>query len=338
MVAQTPKPEKLQQLEIAIAELDRQYGQGTVVRLGNDNVQKIPAIPTGALILDMAIGLGGLPQGRIVEIYGTESSGKTTIALSVVAQAQAMGKACVYVDAEQALDPLYARSLGVNMDDLYLCQPSYGEQAFDIVEKLVKTESVDVVVVDSVAALVPKAELEGDMESQQMGAQARMMGKGIRKINGYLTTNESKTLVIFINQLRQKIGVMFGNPETTPGGLALKYYSSVRIDLRKIEDIKDKNTGYVRGSKVRAKIIKNKVGPPLRVAEFDIEYGKGVNTVGCIFDLAIEKGIYFKKAGAWIKDEAGESYAQGRENAIEKLSQDPILIDKIKGIITDEGL
>lgn len=334
----TPSPTKIQRLEIAIAELDRHHGAGSVVRLGNDKIEKIPAISTGALTLDMAIGLGGLPEGRIAEIYGTEASGKTTLALSVVAQAQALGKTCVYVDAEQALDPLYARTLGLNMDDLYLASPDYGEQAFDIVEKVIKSGAVDVVIIDSVAALVPKAELEADMESMQMGAQARMMAKGLRKINGLLSSGESKTLVIFINQLRQKIGVMFGSLETTPGGLALKYYCSVRIDLRKIEDLKNKNTGYVEGSKIRAKIVKNKVGPPLRLAEFDIQYGKGIDTIGCVFDLAVDRGIYFKKSGTWFADGNGETYAQGREGCLIKLREDPELVKEIKELILNEGL
>jgi recombination protein RecA len=283
----------------------------------------------------MILGNGGLPLGRVVEIYGPESSGKSTISLSVVAQAQEMGLKCAYIDAEHALDPVYMQALGVNLDELLLAQPDYGEQALEIADKLIRTGEIGVVVIDSVAALVPKAELEGDMEANQMGLQARMMAKGLRKIVGL--ANEHKTLVIFINQIRMKIGIMFGNPETTPGGRALPYAASVRIDVRKKEDLKDK-AGESIGIKVKAKIIKNKMAPPLKVTEFDIYYGKGVDNFGCLLDVGMQKGI-FAQRGAWVYYQ-GESFSQGRDNAIEKIKQDPDLVKEIEeqiknGLSTD---
>jgi recombination protein RecA len=322
-------------LELAIAQLERQFGAGAVMRLGSSDVKSWPAVPTGALSLDMILGIGGLPLGRVVEIYGPESSGKSTISLSVVAEAQKMGLKCAYIDAEHALDPTYMDALGVNLDDLLLAQPDYGEQALEIADKLIRTGEIGVIVIDSVAALVPKAELEGDMEANQMGLQARMMAKGLRKIVGL--ANEHKTLVIFINQLRMKIGIMFGNPETTPGGRALPYASSVRIDIRKKEDLKDKS-GESIGIKVKAKVIKNKMAPPLKVTEFDIYYGKGVDNFGCLLDVAMSKG-FFTQRGAWVYYE-GESFSQGRDNAIEKLKQDEELVAKIQeqiknGVHTD---
>jgi recombination protein RecA len=322
-------------LELAIAQLERQFGAGAVMRLGSSDVKSWPAVPTGALSLDMILGIGGLPLGRVVEIYGPESSGKSTISLSVVAEAQKMGLKCAYIDAEHALDPTYMSALGVNLDDLLLAQPDYGEQALEIADKLIRTGEIGVIVIDSVAALVPKAELEGDMEANQMGLQARMMAKGLRKIVGL--ANEHKTLVIFINQLRMKIGIMFGNPETTPGGRALPYASSVRIDIRKKEDLKDKS-GESIGIKVKAKVIKNKMAPPLKVTEFDIYYGKGVDNFGCLLDVAMSKG-FFTQRGAWVYYE-GESFSQGRDNAIEKLKQDEELVAKIQeqiknGVHTD---
>lgn len=317
-------------LELAIAQLERQYGAGAVMRLGTSDIQKWPSVPTGALSLDLILGNGGLPLGRVVEIYGPESSGKSTISLSVVAQAQKMGLKCAYIDAEHALDPIYMQTLGVNLDDLLLAQPDYGEQALEIADKLIRTGEIGVVVIDSVAALVPKAELEGDMEANQMGLQARMMAKGLRKIVGL--ANEHKCLVIFINQIRMKIGIMFGNPETTPGGKALPYAASVRIDVRKKEDLKDKS-GDSLGIKVKAKIIKNKMAPPLKVTEFDILYGKGVDNFGCLLDIGMQKGI-FSQRGAWVYYE-GESFAQGRDNAIEKLKQDKELVTKIEEQIQD---
>lgn len=312
-------------LELAIAQLERQFGAGAVMRLGTSDVQSWPSVPTGALSLDMILGNGGLPLGRVVEIYGPESSGKSTISLSVVAQAQKMGLKCAYIDAEHALDPVYMQALGVNLDDLLLAQPDYGEQALEIADKLIRTGEIGVVIIDSVAALVPKAELEGDMEANQMGLQARMMAKGLRKIVGL--ANEHKTLVVFINQIRMKIGIMFGNPETTPGGKALPYAASVRIDVRKKEDLKDK-AGDSIGIKVKAKIIKNKMAPPLKVTEFDIYYGKGVDNFGCLLDVGLQKGI-FTQRGAWVYYQ-GESFSQGRDNAIDKIKQDPELVKEIE--------
>ena len=312
-------------LEVAMAQLERQFGIGSVMRLGSSEVKPWPAIPTGALTLDNILGIGGLPRGRIVEIYGPESSGKSTIALTVVTEAQKMGLKCAYIDAEHALDPVYMQALGVNLDDLIFSQPDYGEQALEIVDRLVRTGEIGVIVIDSVAALIPKAELEGEMEAAQMGLQARLMAKAMRKLTGL--ASENKTLLLFINQLRNKIGVMFGNPETTPGGMALKYASSVRIDLRKKEDIKSKD-GEVLGVKVKAKVIKNKMSPPLKIAEFDIMYGKGIDQYGCLFDVALDKGVLIQK-GAWVQYN-GESFAQGRDNAIEKLKTMPELIEIIK--------
>lgn len=312
-------------LEIAIAQLERQFGTGSVMKLGSSQVHQWPSVPTGALTLDNILGIGGLPLGRIVEIYGPESSGKSTIALTIVAEAQKQGLNCAYIDAEHALDPVYMQALGINLDELIFSQPEYGEQALEIVDRLVNTGQVSVVIVDSVAALIPKAELEGEMESAQMGLQARMMAKAMRKLTG--PASEHKCLVLFINQLRNKIGIMFGNPETTPGGMALKYAASVRIDLRKKEDIKSKD-GEVTGVKVKAKIIKNKMSPPLKIAEFDIMYGKGIDQYGCLFDVGLDKGIFTQK-GAWVYCD-GENFAQGRENAIEKLKNNPEIIDKIK--------
>ena len=312
-------------LEVAMAQLERQFGTGSVMRLGSSEVKPWPAVPTGAMTLDNILGIGGLPRGRIVEIYGPESSGKSTIALTVVTEAQKMGLKCAYIDAEHALDPVYMQALGVNLDDLIFSQPDYGEQALEIVDRLVRTGEIGVIVIDSVAALIPKAELEGEMEAAQMGLQARLMAKAMRKLTGL--ASENKTLLLFINQLRNKIGIMFGNPETTPGGMALKYASSVRIDLRKKEDIKSKD-GEVLGVKVKAKVIKNKMSPPLKIAEFDIMYGKGIDQYGCLFDVALDKGVLIQK-GAWVQCN-GESFAQGRDNAIEKLKTMPELIEIIK--------
>jgi len=312
-------------LEVIIAQLERQFGAGSVITLGSTNVQKWPSVPTGAATLDKILGIGGLPRGRIVEIYGPESSGKSTIALTVITEAQKMGLKCAYIDAEHALDPIYMTALGVDLDELIFSQPDYGEQALEIVDRLVRSGEVGVVVIDSVASLIPKAELEGEMESAQMGLQARLMAKAMRKLVS--AASETKTLLLFINQLRNKIGVMFGNPETTPGGMALKYAASVRIDLRKKEDLKDKS-GDAIGIKVKAKIIKNKMAPPLKITEFDILYGKGVDQFGCLFDLALGQGIFTQK-GAWVYLD-GENFAQGRDNAVEKLKLDDKLIALIK--------
>ena len=318
------------QLELAIAQIDRQYGAGSVMKLGSSDFEPWPSVPTGALSLDRILGIGGLPRGRIVEIYGPESSGKSTLALSIVAQAQKLGITCAYVDAEHALDPVYMQAVGVDVDELVFTQPDYGEQALEIVDKLVATGELGVIIIDSVASLIPKAELEGDMESAQMGLQARMMAKAMRKLVGQANTH--KTLLVFINQLRNKIGVMFGNPETTPGGMALKYAASVRIDIRKREDIKDK-AGNSVGIVSKVKIIKNKMAPPMKVTEFSILYGKGIDEHGCVLDVALDAGILTQK-GAWIYYN-GELFAQGRENAINHLRENEDTFMEMKEKIRD---
>jgi len=314
-------------LELAVAQLQRQYGVGAVMRLGSTSVKPWSAISTGALTLDNALGIGGLPRGRVVEIFGPESSGKSTIALSTVAKAQAAGLTCAYIDAEHSLDPVYMQDLGVDLDNLLLAQPDYGEQGIDIADRLLRTGEIGVIVIDSVAALVPKAELEGEMEQAHMGLQARMMAKALRKLTGL--ASQHNTLIIFINQLRNKIGVMFGNPETTPGGMSLKFYASVRIDVRKKEDLKDKS-GEPTGMRVKTKIIKNKMAPPMKVVEFDILYGRGIDEYGCVLDTGFDKGVFSQK-GAWIYYQ-GENFSQGRDNAIEKLKLHPDIVASIKGI------
>lgn len=313
------------QLEVAIAQLQRQYGAGAVMRLGSTDVKSWEAIPTGALTLDAALGIGGLPRGRIVEIYGPESSGKSTIALTCVAKAQQAGLTCAYIDAEHALDPVYMQAVGIDLDNLLLAQPDHGEQGLDIADKLLRTGQIGVIVIDSVAALVPKAELDGEMEQAHMGLQARMMAKALRKMTGLAA--QHNTLIIFINQLRNKIGVMFGNPETTPGGMSLKFYASVRIDVRKKEDLKDK-TGEPAGIKVKAKIIKNKMAPPMKVVEFDIIYAEGIDEYGSLYDVGLYKGIFATK-GAWVYYN-GENFAQGRENAVQKIKDNPELQQAIR--------
>lgn len=313
------------QLELAIAQIEKQFGAGSVMRLGSSDFEPWPAVPTGAMSLDRILGIGGLPRGRVVEIYGPESSGKSTLALSVVAQAQKLGLRCAYIDAEHALDPVYMQALGVDLDELLLAQPDYGEQGLEIVDKLIRTGEIGVIVVDSVASLIPKAELEGEMESAQMGLQARMMAKAMRKLVGL--ANQHKTLIIFINQLRSKIGIMFGNPETTPGGMALKYACSVRIDIRKKEDIKDK-AGNAVGIVSKVKIIKNKMAPPMKITEFSIIYGTGIDQYGCVLDVAIADGLFTQK-GAWIYY-GGELFAQGRENALTQLRDNDELFEEIK--------
>lgn len=323
--------EESKSLDLAISLLDKQFGIGTVMKLGNSKSQSWPAISTGAPTLDKILGIGGLPRGRIVEIFGPESSGKSTISLSLVVQAQKMGLRCAYIDAEHALDPSYMLDLGINLEDLLLAQPHYGEEALEIVDKLIKTGEIGLIIVDSVASLVPKAELDGEMDANQMGLQARMMAKALRKITAL--ANENKTLVVFINQIRMKIGIMFGNPETTPGGRALPYAASVRIDLRRKEDIKNKEGDSV-GIKVKAKVIKNKMAPPLKIAEFDIYYGKGIDQHGSVIDLALSLGILAQK-GAWVFLD-GENFAQGKENAINKLKNDLELYEKLKLRIEDE--
>jgi len=330
-----------QEIDIAMAAIDRQYGKGTIFLLESDDVVDWPAVSTGATTLDRALGIGGLPLGRMVEIFGPESSGKTTLALSVIAAAQTKGDLCAFIDMEHALDPRYAENIGVQLDKLIISQPDYGEQAIDIVEKLVSTGGVKVVVIDSVAALIPKAELEGEMADQQMGLQARLMSKAMRKLVS--KASETKTLVIFVNQLREKIGVMFGNPEVTPGGRALRFSSSVRLDIRRVTDIKAKDGSGHTGIKVKVKIVKNKMAPPHRLAEFDIIYGEGISEMGCLVDLAIEMGIFIQ-SGSWIKfgaeingHESESSFAQGRDGAVLALTQDLDLADEIRTKVMGNG-
>ena len=316
--------EKKKALEMAMSQIEKQFGKGSVMKLGEFKAMEIEAIPTGALSLDIALGIGGVPRGRIIEIYGPESSGKTTLALHVVAEAQKMGGEAAFIDAEHALDPIYAKKLGVDIDNLIVSQPDTGEQALEITESLVRSGALDVIVVDSVAALVPKAEIDGDMGDSHMGLQARLMSQALRKLAGAL--NKSKTVLIFINQLREKIGVMFGNPETTTGGRALKFYASVRMDIRKIENIKQ--DGEVKGNRVRVKVIKNKVAPPFREAEFDVVYGQGISKEGNILDMAVNLDIV-EKAGSWFSYN-GERIGQGRENVKKYLKENPDTMKEIE--------
>ena len=309
--------DKLKSLESTISQIERNFGKGSVMKLGERGVVEIDTIPSGSLSLDIALGIGGLPKGRIVEIYGPESSGKTTLSLHVVAEAQKNGGTCAFIDAEHALDPIYAKKLGVNTDEMLISQPDNGEQALEIADTLVNSNAIDVLVVDSVAALVPRAEIEGDMGDSHMGLHARLMSQALRKLTGSIS--RSKTLVIFINQIRQKIGVMFGNPETTTGGNALKFYSSIRMDIRRIGPIKDKDE--IVGNQTRVKVVKNKLAPPFKIVEFDIMYNEGISKTGEILDLASKVGIV-EKSGAWYSYD-GERIGQGRENAKIYLKENP---------------
>lgn len=319
--------EKDKALDAALSQIERAFGKGSIMRLGQNPNVDIEAISTGSLGIDIALGIGGLPKGRIIEIYGPESSGKTTLALSVIAQSQKKGGTCAFIDAEHALDPSYAKKIGVDIDNLLISQPDAGEQALEIADTLVRSGAIDVLVVDSVAALVPKAELEGEMGDSHMGLQARLMSQALRKLTS--TVSRSNTLIIFINQIRMKIGIMFGNPETTTGGNALKFYASVRIDIRRIGSIKDKED--VIGSQTRVKIVKNKVAPPFKIVDFDIMYGEGISKTGELIDLGVKAGIV-EKAGAWFSYK-GEKLGQGRENAKLFLKENPAVAEEIENKI-----
>ena len=319
--------EKDKALDAALSQIERAFGKGSIMRLGQNPNVDIEAISTGSLGIDIALGIGGLPKGRIIEIYGPESSGKTTLALSVIAQSQKKGGTCAFIDAEHALDPSYAKKIGVDIDNLLISQPDAGEQALEIADTLVRSGAIDVLVVDSVAALVHKAELEGEMGDSHMGLQARLMSQALRKLTS--TVSRSNTLIIFINQIRMKIGVMFGNPETTTGGNALKFYASVRIDIRRIGSIKDKED--VIGSQTRVKIVKNKVAPPFKIVDFDIMYGEGISKTGELIDLGVKAGIV-EKAGAWFSYK-GEKLGQGRENAKLFLKENPAVAEEIENKI-----
>jgi recombination protein RecA len=333
VVQQEAGGQRLQAIKLAMDQIEKQYGKGSIMRLGQqmDGKMKIEVIPTGIIALDLALGVGGFPRGRIIEIYGPEASGKTTLALSTIAQAQKMGGQCAFVDAEHALDPSRTEVLGVNLDDLYFTQPDTGEQALEITETLVRSGAFDVIVVDSVAALVPRAELEGEMGASVMGLQARLMSQALRKLTGAIS--KSKTVLIFTNQLRQKIGVMFGNPETTTGGLALKFYASVRLDVRRIESIKDGD--LVIGNRTRARVVKNKVAPPLRIAEFDI-MNEGLSREGGLMDVGVDLGIIEKKGSFFSYN--GKVIAQGREAAKAYLKENPSVADEIEKKIRDMAM
>ena len=322
--------EKLKALNSTIAMIEKQYGKGAIMKLGDANVNaEIEVIPTGCLSLDLALGIGGVPRGRIMEVYGPESSGKTTVALHIIAEAQKMGGVAAFIDAEHALDAQYANALGVNINELYLSQPDTGEQALEICESLVRSSAVDIIVIDSVAALTPKAEIEGDMGDSHVGLLARLMSQALRKLTAI--TNRSKTCVIFINQLREKVGVMFGNPETTPGGKALKYFASLRLDIRKADALK--TDGDIIGSRTKCKVVKNKLAPPFKVAEFDIIYGHGISQEGCLIDLGVEFGI-LTKSGSWFNYN-DDKLAQGREKLREHLKNNPELKAEIEAKIRE---
>jgi recombination protein RecA len=321
--------ERKKALEIAMAQIEKNFGKGAVMKLGEVAHVNVDSIPSGALSLDIALGIGGFPRGRIIEIYGPESSGKTTVALHAIAEAQKQGGIAAFIDAEHALDPVYARNLGVDIDNLIVAQPDTGEQALEIAEQLIRSGAVDIITIDSVAALVPKAEIDGEMGDAHVGLQARLMSQALRKITGVL--NKSKTVAIFINQLREKVGVMFGNPETTPGGRALKFYASVRLEVRKQEAIKV--NGEVTGSRTKVKVVKNKVAPPFREAVFDIMYGTGISNSGCILDIAAELDI-ISKSGAWFAYN-GQKIGQGRENAKKFLEENPEIMAEVEKKVRD---
>ncbi|MGH9043450.1 MAG: recombinase RecA [Acidimicrobiales bacterium] len=310
-------------LGVALSQIEKQFGKGSIMRMGETVHMAIEALPTGALALDLALGIGGLPRGRIVEVYGPESSGKSTLAMHVVAEAQRNGGVCAYIDAEHAMDPVYAKAIGVNVDDLLISQPDTGEQALEISDMLIRSGALDVLVIDSVAALTPRAELDGEMGDSHVGLQARLMSQALRKLTG--TLSKSRTIAVFINQLREKVGVIYGSPEVTPGGRALKFYSSIRIDIRRIEQIKD--GADIIGNRTRAKVVKNKCGAPFKQAEFDIMYGKGISREGSLLDVAVDLG-FVKKSGAWFTYE-GEQLGQGRENVKQFLGENPQLMAEI---------
>lgn len=319
------RDDRLKALDAAISQIERQYGKGAVMKLGDPAAQmNVETIPTGSLSLDLALGLGGIPKGRIVEIYGPESSGKTTVTLHMIAEVQKRGGIAGFIDAEHALDPVYAKSIGVDIDNLYISQPDCGEQALEITETMVRSGAIDIVVVDSVAALVPKAEIDGDMGDSHVGLQARLMSQALRKLTAVIS--KSNCTVVFINQLREKVGVMFGNPETTTGGRALKFYSSVRLDVRRTEALKQ--SGEIVGNRTRVKVVKNKIAPPFKEAEFDIMFGEGISKVGDILDLAAENGIV-NKSGAWYAYD-GNKIGQGRENAKNYLKENPLICEEIE--------
>ena len=322
--------EKMKALDAVLLQIEKQYGKGSIMRLGDEAGQaEIEVIPSGCLTLDLALGIGGFPRGRIIEIYGPESSGKTTVALHAIAEAQKMGGVAAFIDAEHALDPVYAKKLGVNLDDLYVSQPDTGEQALDITDALVRSSAVDIIVIDSVAALTPKAEIEGDMGDTHVGLQARLMSQALRKLTAIV--NKSKTCVIFINQLREKVGVMFGNPETTPGGKALKFYASMRLDVRKMDVLKDSDGAM--GNRTKAKVVKNKLAPPFKQAEFDIVFGEGISQEGCIIDMGVQFDVIGKSGSFYSYN--GDKVAQGREKMRLFLRDNPTIKAEIESKIRD---
>lgn len=322
--------DKERNLQLALAKIEKDFGKGAIMRLGETEIPKVEAISTGCLTLDVALGIGGIPKGRIIEIYGPESSGKTTVALHCVAEVQKEGGTAAFVDAEHALDPVYASKLGVNLDDLYISQPDSGEQALEITETLIRSGAIDIIVIDSVAALTPQAELDGDMGDSHVGMQARLMSQALRKITA--ASSKSKCTIIFINQLREKIGVMYGNPETTTGGKALKFYASVRIEIRKADTLKDGSD--IVGNHVKAKVVKNKVAPPFKVAEFDIMYGTGISNMGCVLDLAVENE-FVQKSGSWFSYN-DEKIGQGRDKAMDFLKSNPEIFKELDAKIREK--